>query len=152
MAVTISIMYVALSRLRKKFYYGDPFSAVVFPSGCLVLSTPLTGRAFCSSSFLIFLILAPIVWGVELLYCCNCPSLGVVLSLLTTSKLRLSSSPPLNRHLLFALEVQPHLSLYSWWLIVYAPRGSFCHYISSILMIDTGCHRCCCKPLTAWIN
>ncbi len=65
MAVTISIMYVASLGLGKFSIIWRPFSAVVFPSRCLVFWTCLTGWAFCSSSSLIFLLLVPLVWGVK---------------------------------------------------------------------------------------
>ncbi len=118
MAVTISITYVALSRLRKiSIMWRPSFSRCV---SLRMLSTLNTFKwtGVCSSTSLNFLLLVPLVWGVEALYCCNLPSLGIVLSLFTTPETCLSSLPLLNQLLLFAVKVQPHLSLYSWWLIV----------------------------------
>ncbi len=118
MAVTISIMYVALLGLGKISIIWRPlFSRCVSLRMLSTLNT-LSRRAFCSSSSLIVLLLVPLVWGVELLHCCDHPSLGIVLSLFTSFKMHSSSSPPLNQLLLFAFKVQPHLSLYPWWLIV----------------------------------
>ncbi len=152
MAVTINIMYDALLGLGKISIIWRPlFSHCVSLQMLSTLNT-FYGRAFHSSSFLIFLLLVPLVWCVEWLYCCDPPSLGIVLSLFTSSELHLSSSPPLNRLSSFAVKVQPHLSLYSWWLIIWDLRGSNCCCISSISMINTDRLHLCCKPLTAWIN
>ncbi len=118
MAVTIIRMYVASSGLGKISIIWRPlFSRCVSLWMLSTLNTFERG-AICSSSSLIFLLLVPLAWGVEALYCCDRPSLGIVLSLFSSTKLRLSSLPPLNQILSFAVKVQPHSSSYPWKLII----------------------------------
>ncbi len=106
MAVIISRMYVASLGLGEISIIWRLLCSRCVPSGCSILWTRFCRQAICSSLSLIFLFLVPHVWCVEALYCCNHPSLGIVLSLLGSShsssslffssKTPLSSSPLLN--------------------------------------------------------
>ena len=105
MAVIISRMYVALSGLEEISIIWRPLC-----SHCVSLRMLSTLNMFLRTGYS-FLLLpnlplsSPLVWGVEALYCCNRPSLGVELSLLHSShfssslfsslEMPLSSSPPL---------------------------------------------------------